>query len=95
MSTTATDSVPSRTGAWPDGEPRPVRVAADRSVRAFDVYMVVIGGYDTYEVVAIYEDRHMAGEVARTYNEAHSCLSDITRCARVEEISFHRSEMPS
>jgi hypothetical protein len=51
--------------------------------------MVVIGGYDVYEVVAVYEDRRIAGEKAREYNRAHGSAGDITRCARVEEISFH------
>jgi hypothetical protein len=51
--------------------------------------MVVIGGYDTYEVVAVYEDRRTAGHKAREYNEAHARTGDIARCARVEEITFY------
>jgi hypothetical protein len=51
--------------------------------------MLVIGGYDAYEVVAVYEDRRIAGDKAREYNQAHGRADDITRCARVEEISFH------
>lgn len=80
-----------RTGVWPDGEPQSVRDAADQRdhVRGYDVYMVVIGGYDTYEVVAVYENRRAAGSKAREYNAAHARGSDITRCARVEEISFY------
>jgi hypothetical protein len=80
-----------RAGVWPDGEPASVRNAADRrnDLRAYDVHMVVIGSYDAYEVVAVYEDRRVASRMAREYNQAHACTSDITRCARVEEISFY------
>ena len=87
---------PVSSGVWPDGEPQSVRIAADRRkhVRGYDVYMVVVGGYDAYEVVAVYEDRRSAGHKARDYNQAHACASDITRCARVEEISFYPAEAP-
>jgi hypothetical protein len=81
-------------GSWPNGEPQSAGDAADRetSLRPYDVYMVVIGGYDTYEVVAVYADRRAAGHKARSYNQAHGRPSDIDRCARVEEISFHPAQ---
>lgn len=86
-----------RAGIWPDGEPESVRNAVDqrKPVRGYDVYMVVVGGYDAYEVVAVYGDRRTAGQKARDYNQAHACASEITRCARVEEISFYPVEAPA
>jgi hypothetical protein len=88
---------PARAGVWPNGEPQSVRNVANQAnvVRGYDVYMVVVGGYDAYEVVAVYEDRRIAGQKARDYNQAHACASDITRCARVEEISFYPAEAPA
>ena len=81
-------------GSWPNGEPQSAGDAADRDIclRPYEVYMVVIGGYDTYVVVAVYADRRAAGHKARSYNEAHGRLGDIDRCARVEEISFYPGE---
>jgi hypothetical protein len=59
-------------GAWPNGEPQSVRDAADRSacLHAYDVYMVALGGYDAYEVIAVCEDHETARQCARAYNEA-------------------------
>ena len=94
MPGTMTGASPPCPGSWPNGEPQSVRDAADRDIclRPYDVYMVVIGGYDAYEVVAVYADRRAAGQKARSYNEAHGRLGDIDRCARVEEISFYPGE---
>ena len=59
-----------RTGVWPNGEPQSVRDSADQisGVRCDTVFMVVIGGYDEYQVVAVYEDRDVARTKARDYS---------------------------
>jgi hypothetical protein len=83
-------------GTWPNGEPQSVRDAADRNGRvlfsdhAYDVYMVVIGDYDVYNVVAVFADRKEAQLGAYAYNEAYvSADCGIKRYARVEEVSFY------
>ena len=91
MPKTTVNILASCEGSWPNGEPQSVRDAADQKKRpgAYDVYMVVIGGYDAYDVVAVYAERRTAGQTAREYNETYGCPGDVTRWARVEEISFY------
>jgi hypothetical protein len=86
-------TVPASLGTWPDGEPQPVRDAADRitGVRCCDVYVVVIGGCGLYDAVAVYADRGAARQEAREYNLAYGVPGDAARCARVEEIPFFPS----
>ena len=62
--------------------------------RGYDVYLVLIGEYDAYDVVAVYEDRHSANYAAGEYNVDFGDPGDITRWARVEEISFYPAEVP-
>jgi len=84
--------LPRTAGTWPDGEPRSVRDAADRDARlhVYDVHMVVLGGYDVYEVIAVFADRETARQRARDYNAAFAAAGDgIDARARVEEISFY------
>lgn len=61
-----------------------------RSSEPVEVYMLVIGRYDEYEVLAIYADRETAREDAREYNARYVCEDDGIEChARVEDITFH------
>jgi hypothetical protein len=79
-------------GTWPNGEPQSVRDASDRSagLHAYEVHMVVLGGYEAYEVIAVCADRETARQHACVYNEGFvfddTCIEDY---ARVEEISFY------
>jgi hypothetical protein len=83
----------------------PVRLRRQlfRRRHAYEVYMVVVGGYGTYEVIDVYEDRAAAELRASEYNrvlasdgenfehftgvDEFSCY--IERAARIEEISFY------
>jgi hypothetical protein len=84
--------LPRTAGTWPDGEPQSVRDAANQDARlhSYDVHMVVLGGYDAYEVIAVFSDRETARQRARDYNDVFVSADDgIEDHARVEEISFY------
>src|SRR5689334_21209213 len=91
---TSISIVRASTGTWPVGEPQSVRDAADRLTgpRCYDVYMVVIGGYGLYDVIAIYASRGAARQKARGYNLSYGVPGDLTQCARVGEIPFCPSQ---
>jgi hypothetical protein len=86
--------VPASTGTWPGGEPQSVRDVADREfIRpVYTAYMIAVGGYDVYEVVAVLESRDDARQMAEEIN-ARISDSGICSCAhhlaRVEEIGFY------
>lgn len=63
--------------------------------RGYGVYMVVIGDYDAYDVIGVYEDRHAARYTAGKYNVDYGARGNITRWARVEEISFYPAQAPA
>jgi hypothetical protein len=88
---------PPHTGGWPNGQPQSVRDAAGHSNgrRGYDVYMVVIGDCDSYEVLAVYENRDCARQKVREYHAARSWEPLTASCAWVEEISFYPSERES
>jgi hypothetical protein len=84
--------LPPTAGICPDGESQRIRQTADQNARlhSYDVHMVVLGGYDAYEVIAVFEDREIARQRARDYNEAFVGARDgIEDHARVEEITFY------
>jgi hypothetical protein len=75
----------------PDGEPAPARDTASGNApgSVFTAYLVVVGSYDEFTVVAAYGSREAAQLVAATHNATfHPHCVTVGCLARVEEISF-------